>query len=566
MCGTSDCEPSPASILGRRSFLAAAVGAPALALVVPAHAAAARHPASVSAPARVAMPEMRRRSDWAPDLPVRSPIEAETVEFLLVHHTSEPGTDYQPEEVERLLRQIYNFHTGAEKNWPDIAYNFFVDKFGTIWEGRTGSADGPLQGSATGGNQGFSQLCCFLGDFESEPPPAPAVESMIALLAWLADRYEVDMTPGATATFASRGSNLWPAGVEVTTETISTHRQMSQTSCPGTACHELVTGQFQKLVSARLPAVAPTTAGSTDSTSSTISTTTAPPAAETSPTTTSPQSKPAEQAARDRVLDVPQPGGNSKWPIGLGAAASAALAGGALAFGLRSRSRSEAGALAYAVAVDTVPTAAPAPVGTGPADDAASFVPLTTCSPVLWWPATSPQGSAGTAALNTLEVFWLSGPEYSADARRHIESSLHASIEKLGNNADVSLGPWFTQMLSAILPSVAHPADSALVLGATTSRECLALSTGNARVKVPGVTGTHRPRPSLPGIDRRSGMAHRWAVPASGAWLIGWIGGPAELSVDPDVVAADIEQAPERVAEHLGTTKGYLGVPLGSTT
>ncbi len=54
-------------------------------------------------------------------------------------------------------------HTGPDKGWPDIAYNFMVDRFGQIFEARAGSLAGPVAGSATGGNQGFSQLCCFLG-------------------------------------------------------------------------------------------------------------------------------------------------------------------------------------------------------------------------------------------------------------------------------------------------------------------------------------------------------------------------------------------------------------------
>ena len=38
----------------------------------------------------------------------------------------------------------------------------------------------------------------------------------------------------------SRGSNLHPAGKQVTTATIAGHRDMSKTSCPGDACFRLI--------------------------------------------------------------------------------------------------------------------------------------------------------------------------------------------------------------------------------------------------------------------------------------------------------------------------------------
>ncbi|MFZ1449344.1 MAG: N-acetylmuramoyl-L-alanine amidase, partial [Candidatus Microthrix parvicella] len=264
MCGIRDCDHSEPSTVGRRKFLGAAAAAPlAMAPSMLGIPDAVASSSGLVTPARrfgrVDMPEIRRRTDWAPDLPVRKPIEAEDVKFLLVHHTADPDSNYQPDDVVGMLRKIYDYHTGAEKDWPDIAYNFFVDKFGRIWESRTGSVDSPLRGDATGGNQGFSQLCCFLGDFEAEQPPQEAVMSMIALLTWLADKHGLNMTPGATTTFTSRGSNKWPEGSEITTQTISTHRQMSETTCPGTACHELVTTRFQQMVSDQLPTKAPAT-------------------------------------------------------------------------------------------------------------------------------------------------------------------------------------------------------------------------------------------------------------------------------------------------------------------
>ena len=185
--------------------------------------------------------DVQPRAAWGADLAPKGPLPEEAagdVRFLLVHHTAS-ANGYAQAEVPGLLRAFYGLHTGT-KGWPDIAYNFLVDRFGQVWEGRMGSLDGPVKVDATGGSQGFAQLGCFIGDHTSEPPTPAALDAMGRLLGALARRYGIDVRPGATATFVSRGSNLHPAGTQVTTPTIVGHRAMSKTACPGDACFRLI--------------------------------------------------------------------------------------------------------------------------------------------------------------------------------------------------------------------------------------------------------------------------------------------------------------------------------------
>jgi hypothetical protein len=156
------------------------------------------------------------------------------VRFLLVHHSAS-SNKYTQEDVPGILRGFFGFHTGPGKGWPDVAYNFFVDRFGTIWEGRTGSLNGWVAGSATGGNQGFSQLVCLVGDYAKTAPTPPQETALVALLAALADRHKLSTDPGASASFVSKGSNKHKKGASVSTPTINGHRSMSSTSCPGDA-------------------------------------------------------------------------------------------------------------------------------------------------------------------------------------------------------------------------------------------------------------------------------------------------------------------------------------------
>jgi N-acetylmuramoyl-L-alanine amidase len=178
------------------------------------------------------------RADWAGKLAAKGPLQAETPRFLLVHHTVSSNT-YAETAVADQIRGFFNFHTG-DKGWNDVAYNFFIDRFGGVWEARTGSLAGPVRGDATGGNQGFSQLVCMVGDFTTLQPLPAAVDSLSRVLAALADKYGIDTSPGATTSFVSRKSNRWKAGLCVETPTIAGHREMSQTACPGDALFAIV--------------------------------------------------------------------------------------------------------------------------------------------------------------------------------------------------------------------------------------------------------------------------------------------------------------------------------------
>ena len=225
-------------------------------------------------------PSIRPRSDWATEAP-KGPLDVEAagdVRFLLVHHSAS-ANGYAAGAVPAFLRQFYALHTSREKGWPDVAYNFFVDQHGAIWEGRQGSIDAPVKGDATGGSQGFALLCCLVGNHQEAPLTSAQQDSLVRLLAWLGARYGIDTTPGASTSFVSRGSNRWRAGATVTTGTIAGHRDMSTTVCPGDLAYRLIPAELPTAVTALRQAasqavLATTTTTTTTPTTSTTSTTT----------------------------------------------------------------------------------------------------------------------------------------------------------------------------------------------------------------------------------------------------------------------------------------------------
>jgi hypothetical protein len=219
--------------------------------------------------------EINPRSSWASGFDPKGPLSGEDVKFLVVHHSASHN-GYSGADTPAILRSWFEYHTGP-KGWNDIAYNFVIDADGGVWEARQGSIEGPVAGDATGGNQGFTQLVCLVGDFNTAEPSAAAKSSLILLLAWLADRYEISTAPGADVTFTSHGSNKWPSGTVVTTPPICGHRDMSNTTCPGDNFYPYVAGTLiADVETARgggTPVTSTTPSSTTTSTSSTTTTT-----------------------------------------------------------------------------------------------------------------------------------------------------------------------------------------------------------------------------------------------------------------------------------------------------
>jgi hypothetical protein len=280
------------------------------------------------------------RSSWGAQLPPKFLMEPEPdVRFALVHHTA-GSTEYGPDQVVDQIRQVYTYQTGPEKGWPDVCYHFFVDRFGGVWEGRAGSLEGPVAADATGGNQGFAQLVCLLGNFHEQPATVEMINSLELVLAWIADRYTLDTSPGATTTFVSRGSNKWPAGTEVIARTISGHREMSQTVCPGDYVYPLLESDVSASVHALRKAPKPANGDNSDrqTTSTSTSTTLAPPEATQAPPDTPLSPKPstttfvgAEEAVVPLTTTDPaevSPSGGGRNPATW--IAGAAVAGGAV--------------------------------------------------------------------------------------------------------------------------------------------------------------------------------------------------------------------------------------------
>ena len=183
------------------------------------------------APAATVAPSIVPRSSWGADERIRRgpPSYASDVRFAIVHHTAGRNA-YSRSEAAAIVKGIQLFHVQGN-GWNDIGYNFLVDRFGTVYEGRFGGVDRNVIGAHAQGFNTGSVGIALLGTYEDASPSAAAQDAIARLIAWRLDVAHVD--PTAFLTFISGGSDRHPSGVPVLLNGVSGHRDTGFTACPG---------------------------------------------------------------------------------------------------------------------------------------------------------------------------------------------------------------------------------------------------------------------------------------------------------------------------------------------
>ena len=195
--------------------------------------------------ALVARPRIVTRAEWGADETWRDPVPRVGTTLLagIVHHTASTN-NYTADQAPAQMRNLYAYFTKS-LNYADMGYNFLVDKYGTIYEGRSGCAVGavdcdsasvPVQGAHTAGLNINTFGVSAIGNYDVLAPenPGAMVESIASLMAWKLAPYGLD--PNATASIMSTdtsGSSKFSAGQTAITQVISAHRDVGKTVCPG---------------------------------------------------------------------------------------------------------------------------------------------------------------------------------------------------------------------------------------------------------------------------------------------------------------------------------------------
>jgi hypothetical protein len=166
-------------------------------------------------------PVIYSRRQWGANerMRERSSLHYFEVHAGFVHHTVN-ANDYTRAEVPGILRSIYAYHTQS-LGWSDVGYNFLVDKFGRIWEGRYGGVDRAVVGAHTLGYNDWSFAMSAIGNYETVGPSNAMLQAYGSLFAWKLSLHGVKAS-----------SNRQRVGPKYF-RGINGHRDAGQTACPG---------------------------------------------------------------------------------------------------------------------------------------------------------------------------------------------------------------------------------------------------------------------------------------------------------------------------------------------
>lgn len=188
------------------------------------------------------------------------------LDATVVHHTAGTNT-YAASQSAGIVKGIYVYHA-VTRAWGDIGYNFLVDKYGQIFEGRKYSIQSQ-PGTPTGymieaghalsynkGSLGISAMGNF--DVTGAPSTSAIVTAMSRVISWKFKAAGID--PATKSSFlspATRNTTTYPTGTAL--PRIFGHGDVAATACPGSALRAQLPALRAAVQSLYAPAVSPFT-------------------------------------------------------------------------------------------------------------------------------------------------------------------------------------------------------------------------------------------------------------------------------------------------------------------
>jgi len=173
-------------------------------------------------PAAVSKPGIILRSAWNARAQgsCSNPKYGSSTKAAVIHHTV-GSNSYSKSASAGIVRSIQAYHMEAN-NWCDIGYNFLVDRYGQIFEGRAGGIARQVR-AAHSGNATVNELTVgvsLMGTFGNAAPTSAMKAATARLVAW---RFSIGGVP-AKGKVSIGGETL---------NRIAGHRDVHSTECPG---------------------------------------------------------------------------------------------------------------------------------------------------------------------------------------------------------------------------------------------------------------------------------------------------------------------------------------------
>jgi N-acetylmuramoyl-L-alanine amidase len=176
-------------------------------------------------------PKIILRKAWGANERIRrdNPDYAAALLNAIVHHTA-GAAGGSPTQSAAIVRAIQTYHV-LGNGWDDIGYNFLVDRFGQVFEGRYGGIERNVIGAHAQGFNTGSVGIAVLGTYEGAGVSAAAREAIARLISWRLDVAHVHSLARIQTT--SSGNPKFRRGLPVWLRAVSGHRDTGFTSCPG---------------------------------------------------------------------------------------------------------------------------------------------------------------------------------------------------------------------------------------------------------------------------------------------------------------------------------------------
>lgn len=180
--------------------------------------------------AAAAQPAVVTRAQWGARSQVCAPDVARSLVGAVVHHTAGSNAYTSVAQAMQQIRNDQAYHIDG-RGWCDIGYNFIVDKWGNIYEGRANSLTQAVIGVHAGGFNTGTVGVSMLGTYTAAPSAATQ-DAVGRIIGWRLGRYGVD--PQGWMSYATgNGENSRYKNQTVNLPRVFGHRDVSYTTCPG---------------------------------------------------------------------------------------------------------------------------------------------------------------------------------------------------------------------------------------------------------------------------------------------------------------------------------------------
>jgi N-acetylmuramoyl-L-alanine amidase/Domain of unknown function (DUF4214) len=181
--------------------------------------------------AAVTAPVVISRAAWGAPAQGCKPGVASTLVGATLHHTADPNTYSTIAQAKQQIKNDAVYHISS-LGWCDLGYNFVVDKWGNIYEGRAGSLTQAVIGAHAGGFNSGTVGVAMLGTYTAVPSAATQ-RSVAQIIGWRLGAYGVNPNTSMTYYTGDGGVGVKFKNQNVTLPRVFGHRDVWFTACPG---------------------------------------------------------------------------------------------------------------------------------------------------------------------------------------------------------------------------------------------------------------------------------------------------------------------------------------------